>query len=106
MYRIGIPIERSLRKAMVRYLNDRGEATWSRNRTRRPIGSESDETARWDRMDREFDKLAKAYYFHRFYSYQPDLNTGNPTVRDEIKKIMGFWLALGVSGFRVDAALS
>src|SRR6202166_4535197 len=52
----------------------------------------------------EFDKIAKAYYFHRFYSYQPDLNTGNPMVRDEIKKIMGFWLALGVSGFRVDAA--
>jgi maltose alpha-D-glucosyltransferase/alpha-amylase len=52
----------------------------------------------------EFDKLARAYYFHRFYSYQPDLNTGNPAVRDEIKKIMGFWLALGVSGFRVDAA--
>jgi maltose alpha-D-glucosyltransferase/alpha-amylase len=52
----------------------------------------------------EFDKVAKAYYFHRFYAYQPDLNTGNPAVRDEIKKIMGFWLALGVSGFRVDAA--
>jgi maltose alpha-D-glucosyltransferase/alpha-amylase len=51
----------------------------------------------------EFDKLAKAYYFHRFYSYQPDLNTGNPTVRDEIKKIMGF--LVWVSGFRVDAAL-
>jgi maltose alpha-D-glucosyltransferase/alpha-amylase len=52
----------------------------------------------------QFDELAKAYYFHRFYSYQPDLNTGNPNVRDEIKKVMGFWLALGVSGFRVDAA--
>ena len=41
----------------------------------------------------EFDKIAKAYYFHRFYSYQPDLNTANPAVREEIKKIMGFWLA-------------
>jgi maltose alpha-D-glucosyltransferase / alpha-amylase len=51
-----------------------------------------------------FDEVAKAYYFHRFYSYQPDLNTANPAVRDEIKKIMGFWLELGVSGFRVDAA--
>jgi glycosidase len=47
---------------------------------------------RWWKDSREFDKLAKAYYFHRFYSYQPDLNTGNPTVRDEIKKIMGFGL--------------
>ena len=52
----------------------------------------------------EYDPLAKAYYFHRFYAYQPDLNTANPMVRDEIKKIMGFWLALGISGFRVDAA--
>jgi maltose alpha-D-glucosyltransferase / alpha-amylase len=41
---------------------------------------------------------------HRFYDYQPDLNTANPAVRAEIKKILGFWLALGVSGFRVDAA--
>ena len=52
----------------------------------------------------QYDKLAKAYYFHRFYDYQPDLNTANPAVREEMKKIMGFWAALGVSGFRVDAA--
>jgi maltose alpha-D-glucosyltransferase / alpha-amylase len=51
-----------------------------------------------------FSRKAKAYYFHRFYDYQPDLNTANPEVRAEIKKIIGFWLALGVSGFRVDAA--
>ncbi len=51
-----------------------------------------------------FDKQAKAYYFHRFYEHQPDLNMENPKVREEIKKIMGFWLELGVSGFRVDAA--
>jgi maltose alpha-D-glucosyltransferase / alpha-amylase len=52
----------------------------------------------------QYDRTTKAYYFHRFYEYQPDLNTANPNVRDEIKKIIGFWLALGVSGFRVDAA--
>jgi maltose alpha-D-glucosyltransferase/alpha-amylase len=52
----------------------------------------------------QYDKVAKAYYFHRFYHYQPDLNTANPAVREEIKKILGFWAALGVSGFRVDAA--
>jgi len=51
-----------------------------------------------------YSSAAKAYYFHRFYDYQPDLNTANPAVRAEIKKILGFWLALGVSGFRVDAA--
>lgn len=52
----------------------------------------------------QYDRLAKAYYFHRFYRYQPDLNTANPAVREEIKKIMGFWTSLGVSGFRIDAA--
>ena len=52
----------------------------------------------------QYSPAAKAYYFHRFYDYQPDLNTANPAVRAEIKKILGFWLALGVSGFRVDAA--
>jgi maltose alpha-D-glucosyltransferase/alpha-amylase len=49
------------------------------------------------------DDEAKTYYFHRFYDHQPDLNTLNPKVRDEISKIMGFWLELGISGFRMDA---
>jgi maltose alpha-D-glucosyltransferase/alpha-amylase len=49
------------------------------------------------------DKRAGKYYFHRFYSHQPDLNTWHPYVRAEIQKIMGFWLQLGVSGFRMDA---
>ncbi len=47
---------------------------------------------------------AAAYYAHRFYDHQADLNITNPEVRSEIQKIMGFWLALGVSGFRIDAA--
>ena len=49
------------------------------------------------------DKEARAWYFHRFYDFQPDLNTSNPLVQAEILKIMGFWLQLGVSGFRMDA---
>jgi maltose alpha-D-glucosyltransferase / alpha-amylase len=49
------------------------------------------------------DPVAKAWYFHRFYEFQPDLNTANPHVQAEILKIMGFWLQLGVSGFRMDA---
>jgi maltose alpha-D-glucosyltransferase / alpha-amylase len=49
------------------------------------------------------DKEAKAWFFHRFYDFQPDLNTSNPHVQAEIFKIMGFWLQLGVSGFRMDA---
>ena len=52
----------------------------------------------------EYDGEAGAYYRHRFYKHQPDLNIANPDVREEIFKIMGFWLELGVSGFRVDAA--
>ncbi len=50
-----------------------------------------------------YDKEAKAWYFHRFYEFQPDLNTANPEVQAEILKIMGFWIQLGVSGFRMDA---
>jgi maltose alpha-D-glucosyltransferase/alpha-amylase len=46
----------------------------------------------------------EAYYAHRFYDHQADLNITNPEVRVEIQKIMGFWLALGVSGFRIDSA--
>ena len=51
-----------------------------------------------------YDKTARAWYYHRFYDFQPDLNFANPAVRAEIKKIMAFWLQLGVSGFRIDAA--
>jgi len=50
-----------------------------------------------------YDREAKAWYFHRFYDCQPDLNTSNPQVLAEILKIMGFWIQLGVSGFRMDA---
>ncbi|MFL5261343.1 MAG: alpha-amylase family glycosyl hydrolase, partial [Anaeromyxobacteraceae bacterium] len=50
-----------------------------------------------------YDEAAKAWYFHRFYDFQPDLDTSNPEVQAEIRRIMGFWLQLGVSGFRMDA---
>ena len=50
-----------------------------------------------------YDKEARAWYFHRFYDFQPDLNTSNPHVQAEILKIMGAWIQLGVSGFRMDA---
>jgi maltose alpha-D-glucosyltransferase/alpha-amylase len=50
-----------------------------------------------------YDEVARAWYFHRFYDFQPDLNTSNPHVQAEILKIMGFWIQLGVSGFRMDA---
>jgi len=51
----------------------------------------------------DYDSEARMYYFHRFYKFQPDLNTSHPEVQAEILKIMGFWLQLGVDGFRMDA---
>jgi maltose alpha-D-glucosyltransferase / alpha-amylase len=57
-----------------------------------------EQTSTWTR-----DSAAGEYYFHRFHDFQPDLNTANPDVQAEILKVMGFWLQLGVSGFRMDA---
>jgi trehalose synthase len=51
----------------------------------------------------EYDERTEQYFQHVFYKHQPDLNVANPRVRDEIAKTIGFWLALGVSGFRLDA---
>jgi maltose alpha-D-glucosyltransferase/alpha-amylase len=50
-----------------------------------------------------YDRTAGQYYFHRFYDFQPDLNITNPAVRDEMEKVIGFWLNLGIAGYRVDA---
>lgn len=50
-----------------------------------------------------WDTEAGQYYWHRFYSSQPDLNYDNPAVRQEILKVMKFWLDMDVDGFRVDA---
>ena len=50
-----------------------------------------------------WDETAGQYFWHRFYSHQPDLNYDNPAVRTEMLKVMQFWLDLGVDGFRVDA---
>ncbi len=50
------------------------------------------------------DEVAKLWYHHRFYAFQPDLNWNNPAVREEIGRIVAFWLQLGVSGFRMDGA--
>ncbi|MFC5791891.1 trehalose synthase [Agromyces tardus] len=51
----------------------------------------------------ELDERTGQYYLHSFYRHQPDLNIANPAVRDEIATTMGYWLELGISGFRVDA---
>ena len=50
-----------------------------------------------------WDPVAKAYYWHRFYSHQPDLNFDNPQVHKEITRVLDFWLGMGVDGVRLDA---
>jgi len=50
-----------------------------------------------------WDPISKAYYWHRFFSHQPDLNYDNPTVREQMWSVMKFWLELGIDGFRLDA---
>lgn len=49
------------------------------------------------------DRVARQSYYHSFYDFQPNLRMANPAVREEVKKIMNFWLSLGVAGFRMDA---
>jgi maltose alpha-D-glucosyltransferase/alpha-amylase len=51
-----------------------------------------------------YDETAGAWYHHRFYDFQPDLNWANPEVRREMSKVVAFWLQVGVAGFRLDAA--
>ena len=57
-----------------------------------------EETSMW-----EYDERTEQYFRHSFYRHQPDLNFANPEVRSEVARIIGFWLKLGVDGFRVDA---
>ena len=56
------------------------------------------ETSNWT-----WDDTAKAYYLHRFFSYQPDLNYDNPEVREAMFEVVRFWLDIGLDGFRLDA---
>ncbi|NTU75907.1 MAG: trehalose synthase, partial [Anaerolineaceae bacterium] len=75
------------------------------------VWSDSDQTYRDARiifLDTEksnwtWDEAAQQYFWHRFYSSQPDLNYDSPAVQAEMLKVMDFWLALGVDGFRADA---
>ncbi len=50
-----------------------------------------------------FDEVRGQYYWHRFFGHQPDLNYDNPDVREEMKRVLRFWLELGIDGFRLDA---
>jgi len=56
-----------------------------------------------ERSNWTWDPVAGAYYWHRFFHHQPDLNYDNPTVLQEVRRVIDFWLELGVDGFRLDA---
>src|SRR5438874_5420957 len=56
------------------------------------------ETSNW-----AWDPVAKSYYWHRFFSHQPDLNFDNPAVHDALFKVLEFWMETGVDAFRLDA---
>ena len=56
------------------------------------------ETSNWSR-----DPIAKSYFWHRFYSHQPDLNFDNPRVHEALFRVIDFWLGMGVDGLRLDA---
>jgi maltose alpha-D-glucosyltransferase/alpha-amylase len=89
------------------------EARQSRDNPRRPwyVWSDTPElysSARIIFTDTEqsnwaWDAGSKSYYWHRFFSHQPDLNYDNPAVREEVWNVMKFWLEQGVDGFRLDA---
>ncbi len=56
----------------------------------------------FERSNWTWDYIAKAYYWHRFYSHQPDLNYDSPAVKREVLRVVDFWLGMGVDGMRLD----
>ncbi len=93
---------------------------WFQAARRAPPGSSKRDFYVWSDSDKKYDNtriiftdtevsnwtwdpVAKAYYWHRFFSHQPDLNFDNPKVLKTVFRIMRFWLDMGVDGFRLDA---
>ena len=93
---------------------------WFQRARRAPAGSPERDFYVWSDTDQKYlgtriifldteksnwtwDPVANAYFWHRFYSHQPDLNFDNPLVLQEILKVMEFWLDLGIDGLRLDA---
>jgi maltose alpha-D-glucosyltransferase/alpha-amylase len=93
---------------------------WFQRARRAPPGSQERDYYVWSDTDRRFeqariiftdtersnwawDPVARAYYWHRFFSHQPDLNYDSPLVVGEILEVMRHWLDLGIDGFRLDA---
>ena len=96
------------------------EHAWFERARHAPVGSPERDFYVWSDTDTKYsgtrvifcdteksnwswDPVAGQYYWHRFYSHQPDLNFDNPAVLDEVMKVMHFWLDLGVDAMRLDA---
>jgi maltose alpha-D-glucosyltransferase/alpha-amylase len=73
---------------------------WSDTKQEEPskVAFPGEQTSTWT-----YDDVAGQWYMHRYYDFMPDLNITDPDVLDEMHKVLGFWLELGISGFRVDS---
>jgi maltose alpha-D-glucosyltransferase/alpha-amylase len=73
---------------------------WSDHKEKEPadVAFPGEQDSTWT-----YNEEAGQWYMHRYYDFMPDLNITHPDVRDEMNKIIGFWLELGISGFRVDS---
>ncbi|MDN3353707.1 alpha-amylase family protein [Actinomadura sp. DC4] len=73
---------------------------WSDHKEKEPadVAFPGEQDSTWT-----YNEEAGQWYMHRYYDFMPDLNITHPDVRDEMNKILGFWLELGISGFRVDS---
>jgi len=113
--------EREMRVVIELVLNHTSDQhLWFQRARRAPAGTAERDFYVWSETDQKYrgtriifldtessnwtwDPLAQAYYWHRFFRHQPDLNYDNPGVMAEILGVIDFWLELGVDGFRLDA---
>ena len=113
--------ERGLRVITELVINHTSDQhSWFQRARRAPPGSSERDFYVWSDTDKKYedtriifidteksnwtwDEEAHAYYWHRFYSHQPDLNFDNPRVLEEVLSVMRFWLDLGIDGLRLDA---
>jgi maltose alpha-D-glucosyltransferase/alpha-amylase len=114
-HRLGLKVVTEL---IINHTSDRHP--WFQAARKAPVGSPERDFYVWSDTDQKYqgtriifvdtessnwtwDPVAKAYYWHRFFSHQPDLNFDNPKVLEAVLRIMRFWLDIGVDGFRLDA---
>jgi len=114
-HRLGLKVVTEL---IINHTSD--QHPWFQAARRAPAGSPERDFYVWSDSDQKYlgtriifidtessnwtwDPVAKAYFWHRFFSHQPDLNFDNPLVLDAVLRIMRFWLDMGVDGFRLDA---